>query len=177
MSEVGDSVRDRVARREWIERSDVDAFAAVPNDLDLWSAVYEAFAQDHCRIHPVPDLRVRCAFMVEYLLRCVRENPPSNHVHSGYEAAWELAACLNSWSSKLPESQSALQLAEQKITAMYRAGDESVRDRLLNGTLEHALESDSVRPFFAHWEHDPVLGEAWQLAMQWAVAHGDSAAQ
>jgi hypothetical protein len=66
-----------------------------------------------------------------------------------------------------------MQLSASELTEEFLAGDEGVRDRLLNGALEHALESARVRRFFDHWRHDPALGEAWQLAMEWAVAHGD----
>jgi hypothetical protein len=98
-------------------------------------------------------------------------------VPTGYEAAWDLAACLKQWASKLPETRPVLADAASSMSDAYRAGDEAERDRLLNGTLEHALEAAAVRPFFENWKDDPVLGEAWGLAMEWAVAHGDAAAR
>ena len=60
-----------------------------------------------------------------------------------------------------------------KFTEAYLAADEAERDRLLLGTLEHALESAAVRPFFASWQDDPLLAEPWRLAMAWAIIHGD----
>ena len=98
-------------------------------------------------------------------------------VPTGYEAAGDLAACLKHWAGKLPETRPVLIDAASRITDAYRAGDEGERDRLLNGTLEHALEAAAVRPYFARWKDDPLLGEPWRLAMEWAVAHGDAAAR
>jgi hypothetical protein len=174
MTALADSVRDRVARREWITRAEIDALAAT-DDLDAWSAVHDALSQTHCRVHPVPDPMERWSFIRKYLLRCIQQNPPSNHVHSGYEAAWELAGWIKSWALGLPGSRQALEVAEHDLAAAWKTGDDGVRDRLVNGTLEHALEKACVRPFFAHWENDPSLNEAWQPAMSWATTRGEPA--
>jgi hypothetical protein len=177
MSEAGDKLRERIALGDCFTREEIAAYTAVGNDLDLWSAIYTAFGKAYYRIDPEPGMTMTCEFMTRYLLRCVQQNPPSNHVHSGYEAASELAACLKSWLSKLPEAEPVLHRAARQTAAVYIAGDAEVRDRILNGMLEHALELAAVRPFFAYWASDPLLHEPWQLAMEWAVAHGDPAAQ
>lgn len=129
-------------------------------------------------IKPEPDMDETCGFMIGYLLRCIHENGQDDgDVPTGYEAAWDLGACLKHWARKLPETQPVLSEAASRIADAYRAGDEAERDRLLNGVLEHALEAALVRPFFERWKDDPVLREAWRFAMEWAVAHGDAAAR
>jgi hypothetical protein len=112
------------------------------------------------------------SFVLCYLIRCTEMNASSDYVHSGYEAAWELAACLKRW-AKRSEPETLMRLAEQELSSAFLSGDDGVRDRILNGTLEHAVESSAVRPYFAHWKDDPALGEVWQLAMLWAQQHED----
>jgi hypothetical protein len=116
--------------------------------------------------------------MTRYLLRCIRDNvrDDDGHVPTGYEAAWMLAACIKHRAGKLPATRLVLADAALRMAEAYRAADEAERDRLLNGKLEHALEASAVRPYFAAWKDDPVLGEPWRLAMEWAVAQGDAAA-
>jgi hypothetical protein len=145
------------------------------SDLELWAATYQVLGRGFYRIKPEPDMDETCSFMTCYLLRCVHENVSSDALPSGFEAASDLAACLKHWASKLPETQPVLFEAAQKITNAYLRADDRERDRLLHGTLEHALVTAAVRPYFQRWSRDPVLGEPWQLAMKWAVAHGDPA--
>ncbi len=149
------------------------------SDLKRWSAVYDVLGPGWELIKPEPDMDETCAFMTRYLLRCIRENVQDDDgdVPSGYEAAYDLAACLKHWAGKLPQTQPVLSEAASKIADAYRTADDAERDRLLNGTLEHALEVGAVRPYFAAWKDDPALGEPWRLAMEWAVAHGDAAAR
>ncbi len=172
MSEIADSIRNRISRREWFTRAEIDSYTAT-NDLELWSAVYCAITETHCRIHPVPAVTERWSFILKYLMRCIREDPSSDYVHSGYEAADHLACWLKSCASDLPGNGSAIELAERELAAAWTAGDQAVRDRLVNGVLEHALEKAAVRPFFAHWEKDPSLKGAWKLAMSWATTRGE----
>ena len=119
-----------------------------------------------------------CAFRTRYLLRCIHENVQNDdgYVPTGYEAAGDLAGCLKHSARKQSEMRPVLIDAASRFTDAYRAADAAERDRLLNGTLEHALEAAAVRPYFRRWKDDPVLGEPWRFAMEWAVAHGDPSA-
>jgi|ERR1044071_2379893 hypothetical protein len=159
MSTYAEAVRyldsgEAVARedvRRWIDSG----------DLLTWSAVY-ALTRSH------PDLLGddQIDFARRYLLRCLEENPTSgDYLHGGYEAAWELAACLKQWRGK-PLRGIAIDLDK-----LYRRGDDATRNRILCGVLEHALEDPAVRPFFASWERDDELREAYRLALEWGAAH------
>jgi hypothetical protein len=172
---TADIIRARIARRDRFSLREFDAIIADESDFDGWSVVYEVLGKAYYQIHPEPGMEITCACMLRYLLRCIREDLSHEHVHSGYEAAHALANCLKNWVSRLPETEPVMRAAASELEKQFRAGDRAVRDRILNGTLEHALESARVRPFFDHWRSDPVLGQAWQLAMEWAVAHGDGA--
>ena len=145
---------DAIARddvRRWIDSG----------DLLTWGAVY-ALTLSH------PDLLGddHIEFARRYLLRCIEENPPSgDYLHGGYEAAWELAACLKQWHNK------PLRGIATDLDKLYRRGDDATRNRILCGVLEHAFENPAVRPFFASWERDEELREAYRLALEWGAAH------
>jgi hypothetical protein len=173
MSATADSVRERIARQDAFRRDEIAAYMEVETDLDLWSAVYVALDKSYHQIQSELDMEMACSFMLRYLLRCIRENPPSADIHSGFEAAWELAGCLKLWSERLPQTNAVLRFAEREIRREFLAGDEALRNRLETGTLEHALEASAVRPYFADWENNPTLRESWEPAMDWAREHGD----
>jgi hypothetical protein len=172
-------IRDRLAGRDRFSLAEVRHWIADESDLELWAAVYDVLGPGWELIKPEPDMDETCGFMIRYLLRCVHENVQNDDtdVPTGYEAAWDLAACLKHWAGKLPETQPVLADVASLMADAYRAADNAERDRLLNGTLEHALEAAAVRPYFGAWKDDPVLGEPWRLAMEWAGAHGDAAAR
>jgi len=96
-----------------------------------------------------------CNLIKDYLLRCLAENPEAgDYVHSGYEAAWELAGWLK-------------HLENLDTDAEHRDG----RERITDGFLEHVFERPSLRRFFDGWRGDPELGEAYSLASEWGDAH------
>ncbi|PYQ29637.1 MAG: hypothetical protein DMF56_11785 [Acidobacteria bacterium] len=131
-------------------------------DLLTWGAVYEL-----TRSHPELLGDDSIDFSRRYLLRCIEENPPGgDYLHGGYEAAWELAACLKKW-----RSNKVLRGIATDLDKLYRSGDHAMRNRILCGVLEHAFEDAAVRPFFASWERDEGLREAYRLAMEWGAAH------
>lgn len=135
-------------------------------DLLTWSAVYELTRTEWSRIQPEIPGDDQIDFMRRYLLRCLEENPPSgDYLHGGYEAAWELAACLKHWRGK------PLRGIANDLDKLYRRGDDATRNRILCGVLEHAFEDPAVRPSFASWERDEDLREAYRLALEWGAAH------
>lgn len=172
-------IRKRLVARDRFSLMEVRHWMADETDLELWAVVYDVLGPGWKLITPEPGMDETCGFMSRYLLRCIHENVQNDdgYVPTGYEAAYDLANCLKHWATKLPQTRTVLSDAASGITDAYHAGDDAERDRLLNGTLEHAMEAAAVRPYFERWKNDAVLGEPWQLAMEWAVAHGDPAAR
>ncbi len=145
-------------------------------DLKVAAAVYEVLTDGWDLIRPEPGMDEACGFMIRYLLQCVHENVQADdgQLPTGFEAAYDLAAYVRYLANRLPSTKSVLNDAAKAIAQAYLAAGEKERDRLLNGMLEHALEAQAVRPYFAHWRDDEVLCEPWRLAMEWAIAHGDA---
>ena len=136
-------------------------------DLLTWSAVY-ALTRSHPEI--LGDAQID--FARRYLLRCLEENPSSGDtLHGGYEAAWELAACLKEWRAQGGLAAKALRGIALDLDKIYRRGDDATRNRILCGVLEHAFEDPAVRAFFTDWERDEELREAYRLGLEWGAAH------
>lgn len=64
-------------------------------------------------------------------------------------------------------------IVRDDVMVWVRADDDT-RNRIEKGALEHILEMPALRPYFAHWQTDPVLAESYSCALAWGVAHEDA---
>ena len=141
-------------------------------DLLTWSIVYALAATAWARIQPEIPPEEHVEFMRRYLLRCIAENPtPGEHLHGGYEAAWELSAALKEWRKRGGRVAGSVRGVALDLEKIYRRGDPATQNRVLCGVMEHAFEDPAVRPYFVDWERDPELREAYRLAVEWGAAH------
>lgn len=150
--------------RRWVEQGDLASRARVyALALSHWS-----------RIQPAPQVSEYWAFATDYLLETLVADSQGelDYIHSGFEAAHELAAWLKHI-VKEPEGEAVVADVAHRLAAAYRASDQTTRNRIETGALEHALESRRVRPFFDAWAADPVLREAYEPALQWGLAHAE----
>ena len=140
-------------------------------DLRTRAAVYHLTEKAWDRIQPAMTMNQQCGFMADYLLECLKTEPgePGAGVMSGFEAAWELAAWMKHL--KEPEAGSVICDLISRLESLFREGDDTLRNRIETGLLEHVLESKRMRPYFQHWSSDPALKESFQYAMQWAIEH------
>jgi hypothetical protein len=144
--------------RKWIDSG----------DLLTWSAVYALLELPSTQF-PAEEA---AEFMRRYLIRCIEENPsPGDYIHGGYEAAWELAAALKEWRRRGGRIAASIRGIAVELEKLYRRGDPATRNRVLCGVLEHAFEEAALRPYFANWDRDAELREAYNLAMDWGAAH------
>jgi len=107
---------------------------------------------------------------LEHLLRCIRDDPRDGETPTRYEAAHELEVCFDDI-SKRSDSDAMLTEIAAAVTQLFLASDESVRRAIETGFLEHVFEQAKLRRFFAHWEADDRLREAWHLCLAWGDAH------
>jgi hypothetical protein len=150
--------------RRWIETG----------DLLTWSAVFAVTEQAWTRIAPEVPLDEQIDFMRRYLLRCIEENPsPGEHLHGGFEAAWELAACLKHWRALGGKATTHVRGISLELEKMYRRAEPAAKNRIMCGVLEHAFEDPALRPYFVNWDRDCELREAYRLAIEWGAAHSD----
>jgi hypothetical protein len=151
--------------RRWIESG----------DLLTWSAVFALTESAWSRIAPEIPMDEQVDFMRRYLLRCIDENPPpGEHLHGGYEAAWELAGCLKHWRTLGGKAAAYVRGISLELEKMYRRVEPAAKNRILCGVLEHAFEEPALRPYFVNWDRDCDLREAYRLAVEWGSAHEES---
>ncbi|HWW61483.1 MAG TPA: hypothetical protein VN181_08960 [Thermoanaerobaculia bacterium] len=142
-------------------------------ELQTWSAIYALLARAADRIHPALTQSESLEFTRRFLIRCIEENPrPGEHLLGGYQAAWALAARLKQW-RKSPRSADVLRGIAIELERIYRRGDSATKNRILCGVLEHAFEEPALRPYFASWDRDEELKEAYKLAVDWGVTHSE----
>jgi len=137
-------------------------------DLLTWSALYELLTRPSTQFPP----EEAADFMRRYLVRCIEENPsPGDHLHGGYEAAWDLAALLKEWRRRGGRVSPLIRGIAIELEKLYRRGDQATKNRVLCGVLEHAFEDPALRPAFSNWDRDPELREAYELALDWGESH------
>jgi hypothetical protein len=164
-------VLDALRSDEAIARDDVRLWID-SGDLLTWSAVYALTGKAWSRIEPEIPGEEQIEFMRRYLLRCIEENPtPGETLHGGYEAAWELAACLRLWRRNGGRVANAIRGIALDLEKIYRRSDPATRNRIVCGVMEHAFEDPAIRPYFVDWERDADLREAYTLAVEWGSAH------
>ena len=156
----GPIARDDV--RRWIDSG----------DLLTWSAVYELTNSAWPRIEPEIPTDEQIGFMRRYLLRCIEENPtPGEHLHGGFEAAWELAACLKHWRAAGGKAAAHVRGVAIDLEKLFRRAEPAAQNRILCGVMEHAFEDPAVRRYFSTWDRDEELRDAYRLAKEWGEAH------
>jgi hypothetical protein len=141
-------------------------------DLETWAVLYVLTDKAYSRIQPELGMHDTCTLIEDYLVKCLIENPePGDWIHSGYEAAWDLAGWLKHLESLGPRADRFIREVAARVEAAFREGDAETKERIINGFLEHTFEKPSLRNFFASWAGEPVLAEAYVLAAEWGDAH------
>ena len=160
-----------LASEETVARDRVRSWMA-SDDLETLAATYALLDEAGRRIEPELSPEETTDMMRRYLLRCIEVNPPAGeYVHGGFEAAWALAACLKHWRVR---AEPAVRPTADALRSLYMRTDQTTRNRILCGVLEHALEDPALRPYFATtWQRSRELREAHQLALEWGTAHED----
>jgi len=173
MSNLTDEVDAALSGAGTISRAAYERW--ILGDLRTRARVYALTASHWSRIHPEPAGVEHCRFMASYLIECLVQDPQGDeHLHSGFQAAHEIAA----WCKhlvKTADGRAMLSEVAARLADAYKTADPATRNRIETGALEHALESRAVRPFFDAWATDPILREAHEHALAWGIAHTDTA--
>lgn len=119
--------------------------------------------------HIKPSLETRDCydFIVTYLEECIVKDPDTEWTDSRYLAGHALVAWINSFWNDQTFPRQRLTEIKERLAALYKNGDDHVRDGVLNGVLEHLFERPSLAKFFKDWKDDPILSKAYSDAMLW----------
>lgn len=146
-------------------------------DLQVRGCIYAMIVDDKRGnlIKPALEFDDYYGFVVPYLEQCIEENPDLEWVESRYLAGHALVVWIVSfWNNKAVPRKKIAEIKE-RIGALYKHGDEGVRDAVVNGVLEHLFEHRPLVKYFKDWQEDPVLATAYSDALLWAKKKSSSA--
>lgn len=163
------AILDRLRRGEFISWAEFTSWMQ-SGDVDLEGAAFEALACSPTRVVGDIDADVANEFFFRYLLASLSQQRPPAQVFEGplpYIAAYEVAARykelrLHGGFPRLLES------VRDELARLYVSGDADVKDRVVNGALEHILEEPVCREDFKGWKLKPELSQAIAAALEWS---------
>lgn len=138
------------------------------------NAILDFIRANTDRIRPAIEDEWLYDSMSEYLLECVALPAGSfaddESVHSRFEAARELVGWFD-WIIARDNYPTAIQRRVDRISAVFKNGDISVRNCIETGFLEHVLETPGNRQYFSRWKDDEILTASYTEALRWSEAH------
>jgi len=145
---------------EWSSSEDIEVLGVLCN-LILDSRCYK-------RINPPLTIEEYQQIILNFYGRCILENPQGEWSEPRYIAGYELMRWfMGLWNDKNVPRKEILKI-KNWLAEMYKQSDKGVKNCIVVSVLEHLFEDKKVRRFFADWQRDPILKEAYSEAMEWA---------
>lgn len=165
-----DTIRQLLGSTTTIELQRVHDWMA-EDDEEVLGALYVLVDDHRDRIAPpLPPIAA-----VDLLLRIMRVSSvrpgPREFSISPYDAAHRLLTIATACVSSAKRSNSSADLLDSlrdRLAVAYRSADDRLRRRIVDGFLEHAFETPSLRAIFESWRTAPALSQAYAEAAQWA---------
>lgn len=160
---------DRLDRGEFISWDEFVSWTQSA-DVDLEAIAFEALTSSPARVVGNIDADFAEEFFFRHLLASLSQQTRPAQILGAplpYIAAHEIAARykelrLQNTFPRLLES------VRDELARLYLSGDADVKDRVLNGALEHILEEPVCREDFEGWKRDPELSHALSEALKWS---------
>jgi hypothetical protein len=140
------------------------------DNLEVRAALYQMIVDRKrgSRVQPPLTFDDYFGFVVPFLVQCIKEDCEGewteNRSLSGHS--------LKNWFVGLWDDEAVprekLYKLKLLLETLYKEGDTSTRDVVVNSILEHLFERHDMREFFADWAHDSGLAEAHRDALLWA---------
>jgi hypothetical protein len=149
------------------------------DDLEALGAAY-LFVSDrtyYAALEKPLGFRQAGDFVLIYLGRCIAEDPAGDWSHSRFEAGREVSRFFKAWWAAGGVDPDFLAAAQRWLAGLYRGGNPDVRDCLITATLEHLFEDADIAAAFRAWRDDPVLGPAYEEALDHAGKFADLASE
>ena len=139
-------------------------------DLEALGAVY-LFVSDrtyYAALDRPLGFRETGGFVLIYLGRCIAEDPSGDWPLSRYSAGREVYRLFKAWWNDGGVDPDFLAAARRWLAGLYLGGDAAIRDCLITATLEHLFEEAHIAEAFGTWRDHPVLGPAYDEALDTA---------
>lgn len=145
-------------------------------DVNVLGAVYAFITNPQASQHIDPPLLFEdyYAFLTMYYARCLKEDPQSAWADSRFSAGLDFVNWFASLWHDTTIPRSSLTDLKNWLGGIYREADEALRVSIVQATLEHLFEQNSIREFFSEWKNDPVLQVAYSEAIQWVKGGGNT---
>ena len=137
--------------------------------LGVHSVLTDLISDHSTRIDPQLPMKEICDEYLHYYRRCLVENAESEYVPSRYVAGHELARWFGGLWKDSTVPREYLSDLKAMLADIYKSGDPSLREAIINGVLEHLFEDPGIAHFFEDLKADPTLGQAYSLAMEWSA--------
>lgn len=138
------------------------------DDIQVMGAVYSLLSNPRqvARIHPPLQLVEVGVFLQRYFERCIRDNPESEWADSRYSAGWDVTGLFTNWWNDSRVPREYLSAWKAWLMNLYLDGTAEMRECIETATLEHILEVQGTKAFFADWLKDPVLAAAYRRSAE-----------
>jgi hypothetical protein len=164
---------------EWTPKTDVIPLSEMrewmkSGDIEILGFAHSTIGNGRFWIEPALPVEEHVHFVKHYYERCLRENPDGDWSDSRYSAGMTF---VNIFGSLWRDSQVPRRLLDDLknwLGRLYKDGDEIVRTCLVQATLEHLVEQNAIREFFADWQKDTVLRAAYDEACLWPDGGGST---
>lgn len=173
MADCREEIDTALVNNEAIPKEKFLQWIAVATDLPTLAKVYRISNEGYYRIQPDLGDKASCGLIQRFFLECIRHDVKDDEE---IPSRWEAAQDLHAWFCHLHEmgdSSEFLKNAAQAITELFLASSKEIQDAIEMGFLEHALETEALRPYFENWASDDRLRDAWENALAWGKAHPD----
>lgn len=164
---------------EWTPKTDVIALSDVQrwvasSDIEILGLTYSLLSDRRFRIEPPIPLSEYIRFIKHYYSRCLRENPDGEWSDSRHSALSDLVNVFASLWRDSSVPRPVLDDLKMWLAQLYKEGDADIRICIVQATLEHLLEQEPMREFFADWKNDEMLAVAYEEASEWYKGGGSS---
>jgi uncharacterized glyoxalase superfamily protein PhnB len=170
MSTTVETLAEAFASASPVSRSQVMGWWREAQDIETRAARYDGVSEAYDQIQPPLGTEETCRIATGYLLECVRLDPKEEGLCSRYEAALELEGWFDHMAdSEQEEATPIMRATAAAVTALYLDRGPDVQVAIETGFLEHVLEQERLRHWFAHWAVHDRLSQSWHAALAWGV--------
>lgn len=141
------------------------------NDMEVRCALTSLLNNNHYsrKIKPSIDFEEYYIFMFEFYSDCMRKNFDGKWCDSPYISAHDLNSFImtNWFSENLPNNKikKFRNYIVKRLEYLCKNADDSLKDVLVNGLLEHLLENKKIRTHFISWKENKVLMDFYECAI------------
>jgi hypothetical protein len=140
------------------------------DDIRVLGALYRVTSGAYHRIKPELGMEASCDFILNYLARCIVENPhkKGDDIYSRYTAGTIMSSWMKHLWNKRPQTEKVLEKVTDMLAEIYLLGDPEVRGCIVYAVLENVFTDDDMLILFKRWKKKPQLREAYDTALEYA---------